>query len=464
MTLPTLTDMMSTDTVAAIATPPGTAGLAVLRLSGSRSIEIASAVFTGADLRAVHSHTVHYGKVRDSHGEVLDEVLVSVFRAPQSYTGEDSVEISCHGGTLLARSVLQALLDAGARHAEAGEFTRRAFMNGRMDLTQAEAVADLIHAQSQQARRASLRQLEGSLSEYIGAIREQLLHIASMLELSLDFVEEDVAFLSNEELHAVISDAMVRIRSALESYGSGRLLRDGIRVVLLGCPNVGKSSLLNALLGADRAIVTDVPGTTRDFIEEALLLRGVLFRMVDTAGLRDTGDTVELHGIARTHAMLREADVVCLLSEAAGGEDMLETACTLAELGKDDARLIPLFTKSDLVPAAERDRLRGIGLPVSVLESGGLDLLRERLFEVARSLHDTTEAGSVLVTNARHADCLRLSLAALQRADDALQGGATEEFVSVEVRDATTVLGEIIGEVTSDDVLNGIFSRFCIGK
>lgn len=464
MTLPTLTDMTSAETITAIATPPGTAGLAVLRLSGSRSIDIASTVFSGANLRGVHSHTVHFGTVHDSHGEVLDEVLVSVFRAPHSYTGEDSVEISCHGGTLLARSVLQALLDAGARHAEAGEFTRRAFMNGRMDLTQAEAVADLIHAQSQQARRASLRQLEGSLSEYIAAIREKLLHVASMLELSLDFVEEDVTFLSNEELHAIISDAMLRIRTALESYGSGRLIRDGIRVILLGRPNVGKSSLLNALLGADRAIVTDVPGTTRDFIEETLLLRGELFRMIDTAGLRDTEDTVELHGIARTHAMLREADIVCLLSEAADGEDMLDVARGLADLGNDDARLITLFTKSDLVSTEERNMLRGIGLPVSVIESGGLDSLRERLSEVARSLHATSEAGSVLVTNARHAECLRLGLAALQRADDALQGGATEEFVAVEVRDATRVLGEIIGEVTSDDILNGIFSRFCIGK
>jgi tRNA modification GTPase len=452
------------DTIAAIATPPGTAGIAVIRVSGDRAVDCAAAAFRGADLRTVRSHTVHYGKVHDADGRTVDEVLAAVFRAPASYTGEDSVELSCHGGAVVTQSVLHCLLSSGARHAEPGEFTRRAFLNGRLDLVQAEAVADLIHAQSRDAHRASLAQLEGALSGYVREIRERLLHAASMLELSLDFVEEDVAFLTVEELRGVIDDAARDVGRALDSYGSGRLVREGVRVALLGRPNVGKSSLLNALLGTDRAIVTDVPGTTRDFIEEAMLLRGELFRFIDTAGLRGTEDIVEREGIARTHRMARHADIVCLLSEAAGGTSELETLRTLAEPERSEQETLRVFTKSDLVDEPSRAALMQAGLPVSTIDGSGLDALRAALAAAARRMRTTPEQGEVLVTNARHADCLRRSLAALRRAAEALEEGRTEEFVALDVRESIDVLGELIGEVTSEDVLNGIFARFCIGK
>lgn len=452
------------DTIAAIATPPGTAGLAVIRVSGARAVELAASVFRGADLTGAASHTAHYGHVVEADGAAVDEVLVTVFRSPRSYTGEDSVEISCHGGAVVTRGVLQCLLAAGARHAEPGEFTRRAFLNGRIDLVQAEAVADLIHAQSHEAHRASLRQLEGTLSSHVRGIRERLTHAASMLELNLDFVEEDVSFLPAAELRALVRLASEEIRRALDSYGTGRLVREGVRVVLLGPPNVGKSSLLNLLLGSQRAIVTDVPGTTRDFIEESLLLRGELFRFIDTAGLRATDDPVEREGIARTQAMAREADIVCFLCEASDGPSAMDVLCASGPALRPDQQTLRLFTKSDLADAATKASLAATGLPVSAVDGEGLDAFHDALAAFARSVAATTEEGAVLVTNARHADCLRRGLDALGRAEAALEEGRTEEFVALDIREAIDALGEIIGEVTSDDVLNGIFARFCIGK
>ncbi len=452
------------DTIAAIATPPGTAGLAVIRISGPAAVECAAALFQGADLDTVASHTVHYGGFIDTEGALVDEVLATVFRAPRSYTGENSVEISCHGGVVVTQRVLRSLLEYGARHAEPGEFTRRAFLNGRIDLVQAEAVADLIHAQSHEAHRASLHQLEGSLSAYVRDIREQLTHALSMLELSLDFVEEDVVFMTRPELLDLLSIASAKIRSALDSYGSGRIVREGIRVALIGRPNVGKSSLLNVLLGSERAIVTEVPGTTRDFIEEPLLLRGELFRFIDTAGLRSTEDLAEREGIVRTRDMSHSSDIVCLLSEARNGSQGIEDLRSLSALERTDQQVLHLFTKSDLAEKSQLEALREQGIPVSAHDGSGLEELRDLLASIARNMAVTSEQGGVLVTNVRHADCLRRGLEALDRAETALSEGRTEEFIALDVREAGTALGEIIGEVTSDDVLNGIFARFCIGK
>ncbi|MFZ1731865.1 MAG: tRNA uridine-5-carboxymethylaminomethyl(34) synthesis GTPase MnmE [Bacteroidota bacterium] len=464
MNLSTHISAAAADTIAAIATPPGTAGLAVIRVSGASAAALAASVFPDVDLRKVDSHTVHYGRLVDREGALIDEVLVTVFRAPRSYTAEDCVEISCHGGAVVTKRVLQCLLATGMRHAEPGEFTRRAFLNGRIDLVQAEAVADLIHAQSFEAHRASLRQLEGSFSKYVRDIREKLVHALSMLELSLDFVEEDVAFMSQTELQSLITEAAQKIRNALDSYSSGRIVRDGARVALLGFPNVGKSSLLNALLGSERAIVTEVPGTTRDFIEESMLLQGELFRFIDTAGLRNTDDPVEREGIARTHEMALQSDIVCLLSEAAAGMDGLAGLHSAAALTRTNQELLYIFTKCDLASDAEKTAVANKGLLVSVRDGAGLEKLRDTLAAIARGKGVSSEQGEVLVTNVRHADCLQNGLQALQRAEEALTKGRTEEFVALDVREAVTALGEIIGEVTSDDVLNGIFARFCIGK
>lgn len=452
------------DTIAAIATPPGTAGLAVIRLSGAQALAVAERAFRGAALSSAGGYTVHFGHVVDSAGVTVDEVLATVFRAPHSYTGEDSVEISCHGGVVVTRGVLRSVLDAGARHAEPGEFTRRAFLNGRIDLAQAEAVADLIHARSEEAHHASLRQLEGALSAHVRELRDRLLHAASMVELGLDFVEEDVRFLAPEELSGLLSETQAAMQRALDSYGTGRLVREGVRVALLGRPNVGKSSLLNAMLGSDRAIVTDVPGTTRDFIEEGLLIRGELFRFIDTAGLRQTEDAIEREGIARTQVLAREADIVCALSEAAGGAEAMEELTRDLHEQDTEARVLPVFTKADLVSDGDRRMLAHAGVPVSVLDGGGLDELGRRLADMARGLGGSLEEGTLLVTNARHAQCLRDGISAVCRAHASLQQGRSEEFVAVDLRDAIARLGEIIGAVTSDDVLEGIFSRFCIGK
>ncbi|MCB2203942.1 tRNA uridine-5-carboxymethylaminomethyl(34) synthesis GTPase MnmE [bacterium] len=468
----TNTETMATtgqDTIAAIATPPGTSGIAVIRISGDGAVDLAARVFDGSDPRSAASHTVHHGMIRDADGEALDEVLLTVFRAPHSYTGEDSVEISCHGGSVVSRGVLTLLLGAGARAAEPGEFTRRAFLNGKMDLSQAEAVADLIHARSTEAHRASLRQLEGRLSGYVTDIREQLLHAAGMLELSLDFVEEDVEFLSSGQLGDMLTQAEARLQTALDSFSGGRVIREGARVVLLGAPNVGKSSLLNALLGTRRAIVTEMPGTTRDYLEEGLLLHGEYLRLIDTAGMRETEDLIEREGIAFSMEAVRNAEIVCLLSDARDGAVQaiaLQASLLQEQLLREDAAtpVLLLFNKSDLVDADAAEELAAHGLPISALHGDGVDALGKHLAAVARELRSESEEGEVLVTNARHADCLRRGLEAIRTAATAQREGMTEEILAADVRRAIDALGEIIGEVTTDDILNGVFSRFCIGK
>ncbi|PLX31518.1 MAG: tRNA uridine-5-carboxymethylaminomethyl(34) synthesis GTPase MnmE [Ignavibacteria bacterium] len=451
-------------TIAAVATPPGTGGIAVIRVSGDQAISVASRVFVGTDIETVDSHTAHHGRIQDAAGDVIDDVLLTVFHAPRSYTGENSVEISCHGGAIIAQSVLRRLLEVGAVHAEAGEYTRRAFLNGKMDLSQAEAVADLIHAQSEEARRASVDQLEGVLSAYIGEVRESLMNAASMMELSLDFVEEDVSFLSAAELTASIADAAQRIEQALSTYASGRLIRDGVRVALLGPPNVGKSSLLNRLLSRQRAIVTDIPGTTRDYLEEQVLLQGEYFRLIDTAGLRDSSDSIELEGMAISRRIMQEADIVCLLSDAREGVAAGTGMRLRLESSIEELPLLTVFNKADLVSDEECDALSREGEVISALDGDGIDSLKNTLVARARSMRGASEKGMVLVTNARHAECLRRALAALVNAKQAGERGQTEEFLAYEVRQAIDALSEIIGEVTTEDLLNSIFARFCIGK
>ncbi len=449
------------DTIAAIATPPGVAGLAVVRISGHDAISCAASVFSGADLRTVASHTAHHGSIRASDGNLLDDVLATVFHAPRSYTGEHSVEISCHGGGVASRFVLERLLATGSRMAAPGEFTRRAFLNGRMDLAQAEAVADLIHAQTHEAHRASLLQLEGRLSIHVTGIRDALLHCLGMLELSLDFVEEDVEFLTHDKVRADIDAARTMMRNALASYASGRIVRDGVRVVLLGKPNVGKSSMLNAVLGIQRAIVTDLPGTTRDFIEEQVMLHGRQFRFIDTAGLRESADLVEQLGIAAGAEQLRRADIVCGIIDAP--DDLTDLAELRAHAQALETPFVGVLNKVDLHPKSLIAESAGV-LPVSAVQGNGLDAFTRRLADIADDLSTPSEGQSILVTNTRHADCLRRGIAALDRADEALDEGRTEEFLAYELREATDALGEIIGAVTTDDILNGIFSRFCIGK
>jgi tRNA modification GTPase len=460
MTTPMQSSTAHSDTIAALATPPGVGGLAVIRVSGAEAIERTAEVFRGGDLRLASSHTLHHGHILDTEGQRIDEVVTAVFRAPGSYTGENSVEISCHGGTAVYRAVLDRLFAAGVRHAEPGEFTRRAFLNGKMDLTQAEAVADIIHAQSSEAHQASMRQLEGRLSAYVDAIRSSLLHCLGMLELSLDFVEEDVDFLTTDRLRSDLTAAAEKLLDALATYGSGRLIREGVKVVLLGKPNVGKSSILNAVLGSSRAIVTDVPGTTRDFIEEQIMLYGRQFRFIDTAGLRETGDLVEQLGIAASREQLGDADIVCgIIDDPADSVGL----AMLRELAADiDARFVGVLNKCDLHRHAPLASDHSIS--VSALHGNGMDVLLRRLADIAADIIAVPAGQVVLVTNARHAACLERGLAALRRTLEAVDDNRSEEFIAYELRAAADALGEIIGAVTTDDILNGIFSRFCIGK
>lgn len=453
------------DTIAALATPPGTSGIAVIRVSGTASIPSTAEVFDGAvDLRNALTHSIHHGTIRDEHNDILDEVLVSLFRSPHSYTGEDSVEVSCHGGIAVSNAILRRFFSLGVRQAEPGEFTRRAFLNGKIDLAQSEAVADLIHAQSESARRASVEQLHGTLSKYITGIREQLVHCASLLELSLDFAEEDVELLPAEELHRELSQAHARMMEALESYNTGRVIRDGLRVTIAGAPNVGKSSLLNRFLGTARAIVTDIPGTTRDYLEEQIILNGSIIRFIDTAGLRSTDDIVEREGIRLTNELLTSSDVVLYLMDATSDTHVDAERVLLSIPGLDRGKMLFVWNKIDVQKPPDRSNPDSTTFCISALDGTGIDALSAHLNRIAMNSSKTTERSRVLVTNLRHAECLRRGVAAVDRAFDAMAAKRTEEILAFEIRAAIDAMGEIIGAVTSDDILNSIFSRFCIGK
>ncbi len=450
------------DTIAAIATPPGVGALAVIRVSGVGAIACAARLFRGArSLTDVPSHTLHHGLLCDVSGALIDDVVAAVFRAPHSYTGEESVEVSCHGGAAVARAVLAALLASGARHAEPGEFTRRAFVNGRLDLAQAEAVADLIHAQSDEARLASIRQLQGALSALVTELRGRLSHAAAMLEIELDFVEDDVEFLDRAAIGALLREVIASIDRLLAGAAAGIRIRDGVRVAFVGRPNAGKSSLFNALLQTERAIVTPIPGTTRDWLEEPAMLRGRLFRLIDTAGLRDSDDAVERAGVALSAERIADADIVCLVLDATTPE---ADAGALAELHRvrTDAVVLVVRNKIDLVDADAAEQTDA--QPVSALTGRGCPALSERLAAEAGHLTAVQEAGAAMVTNVRHADALQRARAAVADAEGAMAAGLSQEFAAADLRRAIDALGEIIGVLSSADVLDAIFARFCIGK
>lgn len=463
---------LSTETIAAIATPAGTAGLAVIRIAGPDAIARTAEVFRGTDLRSVASHTVHLGTVVDGDGRAIDQVLATVFRAPQSYTGDDTVELGCHGGTAVSRAVLERLLGDGTRdglrHAMPGEFTRRAFLNGRMDLAQAEAVADLIHARTEEARLASMVQLEGVLSRHVAALRDRLVRCASLLELALDFADEDVDLLSRDELVAELDAVAEAVARLLDGYRSGRVIRDGFRVALAGRPNAGKSSVLNGLVGSDRAIVTDIPGTTRDFIEEGVVLGGVLVRLVDTAGLRTSDDPVEQIGIARAHEVISGADLTVYVIDGSAGD----VSAVVSEHRSQHAALgaaceaVMFVNKCDLLDASAFGSLpleQGV-VAGSARTPAGLDALEALVRARAQAASRMSEQGSVLVTNARHAACLGRARAGVDRARAAVAAGRSEEYIALDIRAAIDAAGEVVGIVRTDDVLEEIFSRFCIGK
>ncbi len=444
---------MLSDTIAAISTPFGEGALAVLRLSGPRAVEIAKAVFRG---RMPEARCVAFGALADGERK-LDDVLLTVFRGPQSYTGEDVVEISCHGGVLVTRRILEALLRHGARSAEPGEFTQRAFLHGKLDLTQAEAVMDLIGAQTDLALRAANEQLEGRLGARIRDLREGLLAILAHVEAYIDFPDEDIDPETGTALRARLEALRGDIAKLLDTAEQGRVLREGVRTVIYGAPNVGKSSLLNRLLGFERAIVSAKPGTTRDVIEEVINLRGIPLRLVDTAGVRESEDEIEREGIARTQRQVERADLVLNVVEA-----QQERGVALANRGSGEPRYDALLVlnKSDL---GEHASWAGVeAVRISCATGAGFDDLADAIER--RLLGGAAQRDWTVAINARHQACLEQARKFLDAARGAFDDGLSPEFIAEELRAALNVVGEIVGKADAEELLGVIFGRFCIGK
>ncbi|MCW9708467.1 tRNA uridine-5-carboxymethylaminomethyl(34) synthesis GTPase MnmE [Aliifodinibius sp. 1BSP15-2V2] len=449
--------------IAAIATPVGEGGIAVIRVSGQEAIAKVNSAFQGTDLATKESHTVHFGNIVDAEGAVVDEVLVTLFQSPKSYTGEETVEISCHGGVLVTQAVLETILALGVRSAEAGEFTQRAFLNGKMELSQAEAVADLIHAKSAKALDAAHQQLEGKLGKHIKEFRQQIIDATAMVELELDFVEEDVEFANKEQLHELLTDLDEEIDNLLATYETGRLVKHGVRTVFIGLPNAGKSTLLNTLVGKDRAIVTDIAGTTRDTIDVDWSYDGIRFILTDTAGLRETEDVVEAEGVKRSQKAFEEADLAVYLkdlSQTLTPQEREDIAQFQQAAG--DTPFVLIGTKNDIALQVDDERM-SYDLKISALEGEKVDALKQLMKQ--RALENKHyDASSLLVTSSRHRDALQKAQQNVTSAIRALDQGMTGDFLSIDLRSALKDLGTITGEITTEDVLDSIFSRFCIGK
>ena len=460
------------DVICAISTAPGVGAIAVLRLSGAGAIALTDRVFvspSGKNLADVTGNTVHFGRVMDGE-EPVDEVLATVFRAPHSFTGEESVEIACHGSVYIQQRLLRLLVDAGARLAAPGEFTQRAFLNGKMDLSQAEAVADLIASSSAASHRMALSQMKGGFSAELVKLRADLLHITSLLELELDFSEEDVEFADRSELQRIAGNIRRLLVRLCDSFAVGNVIKNGVPVAIVGNTNVGKSTLLNALLNEERAIVSDIAGTTRDVIEDTVNLNGVTFRFIDTAGIRATEDEVESIGIERTFAKIGQARVVLLLTDLSRGAECFEEYYRqVKERLALDATLLIVLNKTDrvddLLTPQETIRLFTSGeeiIPISAKQGTNLDGLVEKLTEAVDL--DGVHAGDVIVSNVRHYEALSHALTAVERVIAGLESGLSGEFVSQDIRECLHYLGEITGDITTDEVLGNIFKNFCIGK
>ncbi|NBB76554.1 MAG: tRNA uridine-5-carboxymethylaminomethyl(34) synthesis GTPase MnmE [Bacteroidetes bacterium] len=449
--------------IAAIATPVGEGGIAVIRVSGNNAIQKVQQCFHGKDLNRVDSHTVHFGRIVNGDGNAIDEVLATVFKSPRSYTGEDTVEISCHGGVLVTQAVLETILAAGVRSAEPGEFTQRAFLNGKLELSQAEAVADLIHAKSIKAVDAANQQLEGRLGEHIRHFRQQIIDATAMVELELDFVEEDVEFANKEQLKNLLLELDDEIGELLDTYETGRLVKDGVKTVFIGRPNAGKSTLLNTLVGTDRAIVTDIAGTTRDTIDADWSYDGILFKLIDTAGLRETEDVIEAEGVRRSKKAFEQADLIVYLRDLSVPMSLDERE-EIAGFQREAAGtpFLLVGNKSDRTSQDQEERLQ-YDLKISALEGSNIEELKKVMKQRALENKDY-DTSSLLVTSSRHRDSLQKARENVQRAIHALDSGMTGDFLSIDLRSALKELGTITGEITTEDLLDSIFSRFCIGK
>ncbi len=458
------------DTIVALATPPGTGAIGVIRVSGSEAIALVDAVFHGKPLAEQSSHTIHLGTIREDNGHILDEVLVSLFIVPKSYTGENVIEISCHGSDYIIQAILQLLVKKGARLAQPGEFTLRAFLNGKLDLSQAEAVADLIASSSESAHSLAMQQMRGGFSNEIQKLRQELIDFASLIELELDFGEEDVEFADRDNLKTLVEKIQGLIRALIRSFQLGNVMKNGVQTVIAGRPNAGKSTLLNALLNEERAIVSDIAGTTRDTIEEVLNIQGINFRLIDTAGIREAQDQIEAIGVEKTLEKIRQSSLLVYVFDVIQTQPE-DLRADLERLLTAEMHLLLVANKMDLNPYTKFEHYfpdsstpvsKEQWVPVSAINQMNIPHLKEKLYQAV--INEEFQQGNTIVSNARHFEALQKASESLDAVLTGLASGVTSDFVAMDIRQALYYLGEITGEVTSDDLLGNIFGKFCIGK
>lgn len=451
------------DTIAALATPPGIGAIGVIRISGKNALSITDKLFPAKKISLQASHTLHVGFLK--HNDVvLDEVVVAVFKSPRSYTGEDVIEISCHGSPYIQQQVLQAITSCGARLAKPGEFTQRAFLHGKLDLAQAEAVADLIASNTEASKKAALHTMRGGFSDALKNIREQLLKFAALIELELDFSQEDVEFADRTALYKLVEEANLSINKLIHSFQLGNVIKNGVSVAIIGKPNAGKSTLLNNLLNENRAIVSDIPGTTRDTIEEVINIDGILFRLIDTAGIRlHTQDSIESAGIERSLEKMKQANLVICLFDA--NDEITEIMQRQAEMEKQGLNYLLVANKIDRAgEMAVREKFAGFEKIIFISAKEGLhtEALKERMTEAV--LRGQLQTESSIVTNARHYHALKEAVASLEEIQAGLDNNLESDLLALDIRRCLHYLGEITGQVTNEDMLDYIFSKFCIGK
>ena len=464
----------SQDTICAIATANGIGAIGLIRVSGDKSLEIVSSIFS-KDLQNRTTHTAHFGTIQNKEKELIDEVLVTIFHQGKSFTGEESAEIACHGSPYIQQQVMQLLLQNGCRLANPGEFTMRAFANGKMDLSQAEAVADLIASQSRNAHNIALKQMRGGFSNELKDIREKLINFASLIELELDFGEEDVQFADRTQLNKMVDDVVIYIGRLIQSFELGNAIKNGVPVAIVGAPNTGKSTLLNTLLGEERAIVSNIEGTTRDVIEETININGILFRLIDTAGIREGAETVEAMGIERSHEKIKMAQIVIVMSDYSEAGSQVEGHLSMdtetaskwvneLQVEHPDKSFVLIGNKADLRSTSAADlsinNLKFI--PISAKQKEGIEDLKTWMETVVIGNFDLQN--ETIVSNVRHHDALTKTLISLQKAKTGLVENVTSDFVAMDIRQAMYDLGTITGDISTDDLLGNIFSKFCIGK
>jgi tRNA modification GTPase len=457
--------MNLSDTISAISTPIGEGGISVIRLSGNKSFKIIENIFfkdierkKKINISETPSHTIHFGYLFDELN-LVDEVLISIFKKPNSYTGEDTIEISSHGGVLVSQKILSLTLKTGARHAEPGEFTKRAFLNKRLDLSQAEAVADLIKAKTDSAHESSLKQLEGSLSSYISTVRQEIIDATSLIELELDFSEEDLEFISKDEFKKKINVLIEKLNNIISSYLSGKIIRDGINLVITGRTNSGKSSLFNELLKSDRAIVSEISGTTRDYLQENIIINGVLFNLIDTAGIRESQDLIETEGIKRSFQKIEEADFILYLIDSSETDKYIQNEIEFFKNKFNPKKSLLVFAKNDIKDLKEKSEIT-----VSIFNDASLYKLKQKITNKIKESSVQKSSGEIILTNLRHKICLENVVGSLWQVVDSIDKKMSGEFISIDLRNALNYLGEITGEVTNEEILNNIFSKFCVGK